>query len=253
MGVSGVDGRRGCRSSCERSRLVAGTNAGSRPARRFTRGVDRTAAGRESRVARPREGRQDRGVRHAHLGHLSRRADALARLLAERVLGRRLHARRRLHAVREPVQHARRARQHHVLRIQATGGGVHRAGVCSRAAATLSVLGGWREATAVDFYGLGHDIDSRTRERTTASSSRTSAPTSTCVRSATRCSCAAALEVTQWKQAPGSGDEPSVETVYTPQTLPGLGAPPVYLHTRRPSASIRGRRPATRGAAASTA
>jgi len=39
------------------------------------------------------------------------------------------------------------------------------------------------------------------------------------------------LEFTQWKQGPGSGEEPSIETKYTPETLPGLGAQPVYLHT----------------------
>src|SRR5262249_28241918 len=39
------------------------------------------------------------------------------------------------------------------------------------------------------------------------------------------------LELTQWKQNPGSGDVPSVDQIYTSQTLPGLGASPVYWHT----------------------
>jgi hypothetical protein len=40
------------------------------------------------------------------------------------------------------------------------------------------------------------------------------------------------LEVSQWKQGAGQGDVPSVEQVYTPQTLPGLGAQPVYWHSQ---------------------
>jgi hypothetical protein len=39
-------------------------------------------------------------------------------------------------------------------------------------------------------------------------------------------------EVSQWTQNPGEGSFPSVETVYTPQTLPGLGAKIKYLHTQ---------------------
>jgi hypothetical protein len=39
------------------------------------------------------------------------------------------------------------------------------------------------------------------------------------------------FELTQWKQNPGSGDVPSVEQVYTPETLAGLGARPVYAHS----------------------
>jgi hypothetical protein len=38
--------------------------------------------------------------------------------------------------------------------------------------------------------------------------------------------------VTQWTQNPGEGSFPSIETVYTPQTLDGLGAQVKYLHTQ---------------------
>jgi outer membrane protein assembly factor BamA len=40
------------------------------------------------------------------------------------------------------------------------------------------------------------------------------------------------VEFTQWKQEPGEGSFPSVEQVYTPATLPGLGAKATYLHTQ---------------------
>ena len=40
------------------------------------------------------------------------------------------------------------------------------------------------------------------------------------------------IEVSQWNQGSGSGSSPSVEQKYTPDTLPGLGASPVYLHSQ---------------------
>ena len=40
------------------------------------------------------------------------------------------------------------------------------------------------------------------------------------------------VEVSQWNQGAGSGSSPSIEQKYTPATLPGLGASPIYLHTQ---------------------
>jgi hemolysin activation/secretion protein len=40
------------------------------------------------------------------------------------------------------------------------------------------------------------------------------------------------LELARWSQEPGSGGSPSVERVYTPGTLPGLGADPTYVHSQ---------------------
>jgi outer membrane protein assembly factor BamA len=40
------------------------------------------------------------------------------------------------------------------------------------------------------------------------------------------------LELSQWKQQTGAGDVPSVDQVYTPATLPGLGTQPVYWHSQ---------------------
>ncbi len=39
------------------------------------------------------------------------------------------------------------------------------------------------------------------------------------------------LEWTQWSQRPGHGGFPSVDTVFTPQTLPGLGASVTYVQS----------------------
>ena len=69
---------------------------------------------------------------------------------------------------------------------------------------TLSVLGGWREATQVSFYGLGRRRRRRTW-RTTGSRSRTSAPTSKSFRRGSCSSSAGGVEVSQWKQGAGLG------------------------------------------------
>jgi hypothetical protein len=97
--------------------------------------------------------------------------------------------------------------------------------------ATFSAIGGWREATQVGFYGFG--MTSSVDARTNYSFQQPYASATLEVRPARNAFFVrGSLEATQWKQAPGSGDFPSVETVYTPQTLPGLGAQPVYLHTK---------------------
>jgi hypothetical protein len=39
------------------------------------------------------------------------------------------------------------------------------------------------------------------------------------------------VEYSEWQQRPGTGSHPSIETIYSPDELPGLGASPTYLHT----------------------
>jgi len=95
----------------------------------------------------------------------------------------------------------------------------------------LSILGGYREATQVAFYGLGTDSskDNRTNylfREPYLSGLLTLWPTRKLLM------LRGGVEVTQWTQLPGEGSFPSVETAYTPQTLPGLGAKVKYLHTQ---------------------
>lgn len=95
---------------------------------------------------------------------------------------------------------------------------------------TLSVLGGWREATEVAFYGIGPGTvkDARTNydfRQPYLSALVTVAPTRRLW------TLGGGLEWTQWSQRSGHGGFPSVETVFMPQTLPGLGAEVTYLHT----------------------
>jgi hypothetical protein len=94
----------------------------------------------------------------------------------------------------------------------------------------LSVLGGWREATQVGFYGIGPDTskDDRTNylfQQPYGSALLTVFPNRRFLM------LRGGIEFTQWSQQPGEGSFPSVETKYTAETLPGLGAEVNYLHT----------------------
>jgi Omp85 superfamily domain len=96
----------------------------------------------------------------------------------------------------------------------------------------LSVIGGWREATSVGFYGVGTgntSADDRANysfEQPYVSATLEVRPTRKVFM------LGGALEYSQWKQGSGSGTAPSVEEVYTPASLPGLGASPIYLHSQ---------------------
>ena len=93
----------------------------------------------------------------------------------------------------------------------------------------LSVLGGWREATDVGFYGTGTantSVDDRANysfRQPYLSAVLELKPTRRLLM------VGGGLEYSQWEQRSGQGSAPSVEEVYTPETLPGLGAKPTYL------------------------
>ncbi len=96
---------------------------------------------------------------------------------------------------------------------------------------TLSVLGGWREATQVGFFGLGTSslLASETNysfRQPYASAQLHLLPTRKLL------ALGGGVELTQWDQRAGEGTSPSVETRYTPLSLPGLGAKITYLHTQ---------------------
>jgi len=95
----------------------------------------------------------------------------------------------------------------------------------------LSMLGGWREATEVGFYGFG--MTSTPENRANYSFQQPYLGAMLDVFPAKNAFLLkGGLEVSQWKQGSGSGDVPSVEQIYTPSTLPGLGTQPVYLHSQ---------------------
>lgn len=98
--------------------------------------------------------------------------------------------------------------------------------------ARLSVLGGWRDATQVGFYGIGTSTTTKD-DRVNYSFEQPYASTLLTVRPGRRLLLlAGGLEVSQWNTGPGGGSAPSIDTVYTAETLPGLGAQPVYIHTQ---------------------
>jgi len=95
----------------------------------------------------------------------------------------------------------------------------------------LSLLGGWRDATQVGFFGVGGDTSDAnpTNYRFTqpyGSALLTVRPTRRVL------ILQGGAEYSQWTQKHGEGTNPSVEEVYTPETLPGLGAKVTYLHSQ---------------------
>ena len=96
---------------------------------------------------------------------------------------------------------------------------------------TLSVMGGWREATQVGFFGTGTStsLDDRTNyglQQPFASALLTVKPTRRYL------TLIGGAEWSRVLQRPGQGAYPSVESKYTPATLPGLGAEPTYVRTQ---------------------
>jgi hypothetical protein len=95
----------------------------------------------------------------------------------------------------------------------------------------LSVVGGWREATQVGFFGVGTDTSSD--DRTDYAFRQPYASATLDLRPARNwLMFGGGLEYSQWDQRPGEGNRTSVDEIYTPETLPGLGAKVTYLHAQ---------------------
>jgi hypothetical protein len=95
----------------------------------------------------------------------------------------------------------------------------------------LTVLGGWRDATEVAFYGVGMNTSSGDRanygfQQPSGSALLTIRPTRRLfmVRGG--------FEASRWDLKSGKGTAPSVDEVYTPESLPGLGTTTTFLHTQ---------------------
>ena len=115
--------------------------------------------------------------------------------------------------------------------------------------ASLFLLGGYREATQVGFYGIGTDTlkDDRANyafDLWYGSAMMTVRPTRRYL------TLRGGLELSEWNQKPGEGSAPSVDAIYDPATLPGLNSRITYLHSQVPSASTGVLPPTTRAAAA---
>jgi hypothetical protein len=96
---------------------------------------------------------------------------------------------------------------------------------------SLSLLGGWREAPQAAFYGIG--MNTTTDQRTNFDFRQPYATGTLTVRPTRRLFLLrGSLELSQWSQHPGEGSFPSVDTVYTPETLPGVGTSTTYVHSQ---------------------
>jgi len=97
---------------------------------------------------------------------------------------------------------------------------------------SFSAIGGWREATQVGFYGTGTEntsVDNRVNYGFTqphVGAALDFWPTRKLLL------LRGGVELSEWNQEAGKGSHPSVESVYTPETLPGLGSSPAYLHSQ---------------------
>lgn len=97
--------------------------------------------------------------------------------------------------------------------------------------ATLSLLGGFREATQVDFFGTGTNSvkDNRSNfglQWAYGSALMSIFPTRKLFM------LRGGVELAEWKEQSGEGTSPSVDVVYNPTTLPGIDSRITYLHTQ---------------------
>jgi len=94
----------------------------------------------------------------------------------------------------------------------------------------LSVVGGWRDATQVGFYGLGSQSSLSQRsnyafEQPYGGARLTVWPTRRLLL------VRGGIDVARWSLKDPLGRPPAVQDVYTPATLPGLGPVTTYRHT----------------------
>jgi len=96
----------------------------------------------------------------------------------------------------------------------------------------FSVIAGWREATQVGFYGIGTGNTSAD-DRANYSFKQPWVAATLDVRPSRRYFVVGAgVELSQWQTGSGSGSAPPIDQIYTPTTLPGLGAKPTYVHSQ---------------------
>jgi hypothetical protein len=98
----------------------------------------------------------------------------------------------------------------------------------------LQATAGWRDATHVGFYGLGMDTDEEDRANYRFQEFFASVEAHARPGAWTRLDGVVGLE--DYRLLPGKGEEPSIEEAYTPDTAPGLGTSPTYVHSQATAA-----------------
>jgi len=96
----------------------------------------------------------------------------------------------------------------------------------------LSVIGGWKDATQVAFYGLGTDTSSA--DRTDFAFEQPFAGARLKLRPARKfLTLVGGADIARWSfKSPSGGSAPPVDTVYTPATLAGLGTRTTFIHSQ---------------------
>ncbi len=94
----------------------------------------------------------------------------------------------------------------------------------------LSVVGGWKDATQVAFYGIGSNNSKSDRtdfafEMPYGGAQLKLKPTRRLL------TLAGGADVARWSFKSPSGTAPSVNSVYTPATLTGVGIPTTFVHS----------------------
>jgi hypothetical protein len=92
----------------------------------------------------------------------------------------------------------------------------------------LHVRAGWRDATAIAFSGLGMDTP---EDAANFRMQQAYAGGELTTRPARWVRAGAGVSYEDFSLESGAGDTPSIETVFTTATAPGLGVNPAYLHT----------------------
>lgn len=100
---------------------------------------------------------------------------------------------------------------------------------------------GWRDATQVGYYGLGTQTNKE--NRTNFRFQQTYADGHAVFRPVWWFPIQGSVGAEHWETLQGKGNNPSIETTHSPETAPGLGANPSFLHStlavgidwRRPS------------------
>ena len=96
---------------------------------------------------------------------------------------------------------------------------------------TLDARAGWRDATRVGYYGLGIETDADARANYRFKESYVGGTAT--LHSARWAVLAGGVDYEHYDLEPGQGSErPSIETEYTAETAPGLGANPGFVHSQ---------------------
>ena len=154
----------------------------------------------------------------------------MASLLRQRLFGRRVHARGGPCQLRQRLQLHRRARQLFDRRLQACRSGVRRAAHVQPARTPVGARRLARGDTGRLLWHRDEHLERRPHQLPVPTTLRLSVPERVSRRAG--CStCAAGSSSPNGRRSPAKARFPSVETKYTPETLPGLGAKVTYLHT----------------------